>query len=76
MSEATETAAIDTPPKTYTVRMTISLAGVLQRAAQCCGRSRDFKHLRFALEELNKHLELVRDDPSRVGEFFELYSKD
>lgn len=56
--------------------MVISLSGVLQRAAGVCKRSRDFRHLEFALKQLNDHIELVREDPSRIGEFLALYVKD
>lgn len=59
-----------------TVGMVISLSGVLQRAASACKQSRDFKHLAFSLKQLNEHIELVRDDPSRIGEFLALYVKD
>jgi hypothetical protein len=64
-----------TPTSGIAATMKISLSGVLDRAAEQCARSRDVKYLSFALRELNKHLEMVRDDRSRVDEFFDLYEK-
>lgn len=60
------------------MKMTICLGGVLERAAVQCERSRDWKTktLAFGLRELRNHINQVRDDPSRVGEFMELYVDD
>jgi hypothetical protein len=61
-----------------TINITISLPGVLERAAEHCKKSRDWrtKTLEYDLLELLKHLEMVREDHSLVDRFFELYSKD
>lgn len=57
------------------MKMVICLSGVLERAAEQCERSRDWKTktLAHALRELNEHLEQVRANPERIGEFLELY---
>ena len=55
--------------------MVISLRGVLERAAETLDAV-DEGDRAFMLRELNKHLEMVRDDPKRVNEFFELYVRD
>lgn len=54
----------------------VSLPGVLKRAAECCKRSRDSKYLGFALDQLLEHLEMVRSNPERVSEFFDLYVEE
>jgi len=56
-------------------RVKVSLPGVLERAASACRRSTDERDhgLGFSLLELLDHLEQVRADPERVGEFFELW---
>lgn len=51
----------------------ISLPGMLKRAAECCKRSKDSSHLGFCLQQLLTHLEMVRANPERVSEFFDLY---
>lgn len=56
--------------------MLVSLPGVLERAADCCKRSRHSKHLEFPIRELLKHLEQVRANPELVGQFFALYVND
>jgi hypothetical protein len=53
--------------------MVISLAGVLQRAAEHCKRHEDSEYLSYSLRELNDHIELVRSDPTRIGTFLSLY---
>lgn len=52
--------------------MKVSLPGVLLRAAETCEGVGE-KDRGFMLRELLKHLRMVRADPSRIGEFFELY---
>lgn len=64
-----------TDPKNK-IGMLVSLPGVLERAAACCGRSRDSRHLEFPLRELLKHLEQVRAKPELIGQFFALYVND
>ena len=64
---------------TMTARMTISLPGVLNRAAEQCQRSRDNKHLQWPLEKLLSDLRELRDrykagDTAVVDEFFALWS--
>ena len=54
------------PPKS----MFISLGGVLGRAADECGTN-----LAFSVNELHKHLEELRADPSKVHELFQLWVK-
>ena len=62
--------------------MVVSLHGVLGRAADALGRSRDNKHLRWPLEQLNKHIEHLRASDSdeqaleRLEEFMRLWIKD
>lgn len=56
--------------------LVISLPGLLKRAAECCKRSRDSSHLGFSLEQLLTHLEMVRSNPGRVSEFFDLYVEE
>lgn len=55
--------------------MSISLSGVLSRAAERLQKTRDAKDYAFMLRELNKHLEMLRDDPKLIERFFELYVK-
>ena len=55
--------------------MTISLSGVLSRAADRLQKTRDAKDYAFMLRELNKHLEMLRDDPKLHEQFFNLYVK-
>jgi len=55
--------------------MTISLSGVLARAAERLQKTRDAKDYAFMLLELNKHLEMLRDDPKLHEQFFNLYVK-
>ncbi len=55
--------------------MTISLSGVLSRAAERLQKTRDAKDHAFMLRELNKHLEMLRDDPKLYERFFQLYVK-
>lgn len=58
--------------------MTISLPGVLERAALCCEEARDWqtKGLAFGLRDLLKHLREVRAEPGRLQEFFDLWTDD
>lgn len=56
--------------------MKISLPGVLIRAAESCERSRDARHLGYSLRLLLRHLRELRDDPSRLGEFFDCWADD
>jgi hypothetical protein len=53
--------------------MNVSLSGVLIRAADRCRTARDWqtKQLASGLEDLLQNLECVRDDPSRLQEFFD-----
>lgn len=69
MSDSSET-------KTHHIMMTISLPGVLSRAAETCNRSKCWKTrtLSNSLELLHTHLEKLRNDPSLHREFFELWS--
>lgn len=56
--------------------MKISLPGVLERAAQRCKSADDWQtqNLAIGLCELLEHLRLVRGNPERIGEFFELWT--
>jgi hypothetical protein len=59
--------------------MTISLSGVLRRAAEQCKQSRDNKHLEFPLLELLKHLRELREkreQPGIIDEFFAVWSDE
>lgn len=53
--------------------MRISLSGVLIRAAETCGRSRDAKHLDFMLRQLRHHINILRDHPEKLPDFLDLY---
>lgn len=53
--------------------ITISLPGVLKRAADVLDKS-DGTGLGFALRELLGHLRQVRANPEQIGEFFELWT--
>lgn len=44
--------------------MKCSLSGVLDRAAGVVKRSRDYKHLEFSLNQLHKHIEMLRASES------------
>lgn len=62
-----------------TARMTISLPGVLERAADQCQRSRDNKYLAWPLRKLLADLRELRQrhragDTGVVDEFFALWS--
>ena len=51
--------------------MRCSLSGVLLRAAERCKRSRDATHLEFPMQELHRHIEMLReakddDDDARI----------
>lgn len=54
--------------------MMISLGGVLSRAADACKRSSDSEHLAFSLELLLKHLKELKEKPSEVEAFFQVWS--
>lgn len=56
--------------------MTISLPGVLNRAADYCETASDWptKGLGTSLRELLEHLRMVRAEPERLQEFFDLWS--
>lgn len=57
--------------------MTISAAGVLNRAAEQCKRSREMKHLEWPLRELLKHLDEMyrrRAEPGILDEFFAVWT--
>lgn len=58
--------------------MKISLSGVLERAADRCEAAKDqpTRGLGYSLRLLLAHLEAVRDDPTRLDEFFDLWIKD
>jgi hypothetical protein len=56
--------------------MLISLPGVLNRAAECCRKSKQSRHLEHPLKELLRHLEAVREKPERVQEFMSLWVND
>ena len=53
--------------------MKISLPGVLLRAARACKLSREHRHLKVPLEQLLENLRKLRADPSKIGEFFDLW---
>ncbi len=58
--------------------MNISLPGVLERGATRCESATDWQtqNLAVAVRELLGHLRLVRADPKRIEEFFELWLDD
>lgn len=62
--------------------MVISLPGVLERAAECCKRSRNYKELSFWLEKLEEHIEQLRESPTdkeavrRLAQFLNLWRQD
>lgn len=62
------------PPRATSTRMTISLPGVLLRAADRCEGTRDAKHLGFPLRQLLDHLRELRKEPGKVQEFFDLWT--
>ncbi len=58
--------------------MKISLPGVLDRAAVHCEKAADWqtKGLGFSLRELLGHLRMVRAEPGRLQEFFDVWVDD
>lgn len=56
--------------------MTISLPGVLIRAARIVGNSDESSGLDHSLLLLLKHLRVVRSQPRRIREFFELWADE
>lgn len=52
------------PTATDSSQMMISLPGVVIRAAECCSRSRDSKHLEYMLRKLVEHIEMLRESES------------
>lgn len=65
--------------KRDTFGMRYSLSGVLGRAAECLGKSRDYKHLKFPISELVQHIECLRESESdsqaleRLEQFLNLW---
>ncbi len=57
-------------------KMTISLPGVLNRAAAVCKGSKSMKHLESPLRELLEHLRVVRNNNNleTLAEFFDTWS--
>jgi hypothetical protein len=55
------------------VRMRISIPGVLGRAADACERHEDTRHLACSLRMLLEHLRTLRGEPERIGDFFDLW---
>ncbi len=57
-------------------KMTISLPGVLNRAAAVCKGSKSMKHLESPLRELLEHLRVLRNnnDLKTLAEFFDTWS--
>lgn len=54
--------------------MHVSINGLLLRAAERVERTRDAKYLGWGLRELLDHIRELRKDPTKVGEFLELYT--
>lgn len=54
--------------------MKISINGVLLRAAERVERTRDAKYLGWPLRQLLDHIRELRQDPTKVGEFLDLYT--
>ncbi|MFM9963111.1 MAG: hypothetical protein ACKV2Q_18035 [Planctomycetaceae bacterium] len=64
---------------TKTIKMTISVKGVLKRSAGVCKRSRDNKHLEFPLKHLLLNLNELfrrREEPGILEEFFGVWTVD
>ena len=55
--------------------MNVCLSGLMRRCIEELNRHRDSKDLAFMLQELQKHLEQLRDDPKLIDDFFKLYVK-
>ena len=75
-SQAAEYRAEAAGPRT--IGMKISLPGILERAAEHCKKSRDWrtKSLANDLQLLLKHIEIVRAEPFRLQEFLDLWVSD
>jgi hypothetical protein len=56
--------------------MKVSLPGVLERAAWACERSPASRHLGYSLRMLLRDLRELRDDPTRLDEFFAAWVDD
>lgn len=54
--------------------MHVSIDGLLIRAAERVERTRDAKYLGWGLRQLLDHIRELRKDPTKVGEFLELYT--
>jgi hypothetical protein len=56
------------------VLMHISINGLLLRAAERVEKTRDAKYLGWGLRQLLDHIRELRKDPTKVGEFLDLYT--
>lgn len=55
--------------------MRVSLTGLIQAIVSSLGANAGSRGDAFMLQELNRHIELVRDDPSRVHEFLDCWCR-